>query len=708
MLAGHSIRVTHQVLKKQLATGVVSQAVCAVSIPISDLPCERQGLTATLCDPSGKALAEQNLDLTKRAPKPGREWKVDRINRVLLNNGKPFFLIGMAMLDVTPDQEWAFKDVAQAGFNTVLQWSQRRDPDTDPQAYLQVAAKYGLLVITWPDQAYTVYHPLGDPLGVLKEGELKALNKVLANSGGISLTSMKGVTIAHPALSKLPRAARSSFFAQYFESNLPRILTGVRNSRDYSNLLGYNVFDEPYPSHFDQHVQGRILYDKIQEADGYHPVFSVWQSNIPMGKDHLAWTDWCDVLGTDPYWCPAGQGVRGNINHLSRQVAISDRRAEEQRVVTYVTPKTEYWSGVRKRSMTPAEQQCQTYLALIHGVRAICFNDYQVETQSMFDRLGAITRELKVLGPIILMPDLDQNVTYSPGRLDPLRNVFTDVQVRLMRHPKGGTVLLAANSAAYPVDTTFSADTLGPTGTVRRLFAEDTYAMRDGTFSDRIEGFGTRAYLLPGNWASNGPARIAVAMTPRKELAIEEPRGQAYRIGRRNVMPNPSFEEDSIRGRPDYYWYTGIGLKPSERIGSTGAVWGTSADNPFHGKQSLIMRATGEKDRRITLMFFEYPSPSAEEYTFSVYLRANRDGVKVRIDLRPPTQGPANPEEFWTLSNKWQRYTKTFTMPANRGCGEYFTFLLWLRGNEAARGEAAGYMDAIQLEKGPTATEFDP
>jgi len=33
----------------------------------------------------------QDLELIKREPKPGFEWKIDRVNGVLLHDGKPFF-----------------------------------------------------------------------------------------------------------------------------------------------------------------------------------------------------------------------------------------------------------------------------------------------------------------------------------------------------------------------------------------------------------------------------------------------------------------------------------------------------------------------------------------------------------------------------------------------------------------------------------------
>ena len=57
---------------------------------------------------------------------------------------------------------------------------------------------------------------------------------------------------------------------------------------------------------------------KIHEIDGYHPKCVVYSSWIPKGEE---FTDWCDILGTDPYWVPGGEaecGVRGTINYVSK------------------------------------------------------------------------------------------------------------------------------------------------------------------------------------------------------------------------------------------------------------------------------------------------------------------------------------------------------------------------------------------------------
>ena len=78
-------------------------------------------------------------------------------------------------------------------------------------------------------------------------------------------------------------------------------------------------------------------------------------------------------LGTDPYWIPGASGYRGNVNYVSKITYLTKKRADQRRQVTWSVPMAEYWSGIRKRAIMPKEQFAQTYLAVIHGAKAISF-----------------------------------------------------------------------------------------------------------------------------------------------------------------------------------------------------------------------------------------------------------------------------------------------------------------------------------------------
>jgi hypothetical protein len=79
--------------------------ISKVGISLDKLELGPQPVKVELCRKDGRAIFSANMTLIKRAPKPGSEWKIDRINRVFLNNGKPFFPFGMIMAGIKPSDE---------------------------------------------------------------------------------------------------------------------------------------------------------------------------------------------------------------------------------------------------------------------------------------------------------------------------------------------------------------------------------------------------------------------------------------------------------------------------------------------------------------------------------------------------------------------------------------------------------------------------
>jgi len=385
--------------------------------------------------------------------------------------------------------------------------------------------------------------------------------------------------------------------------------------------------------------------------------------------------------------------------------------------------------------LLPAEQRCQTYLALIHGSKGIFYFRYPIIYQPMFDMLAQLAREMKVLGPICLTPEIAQETRYTPGVLDPIARKFTDVQVSLRHNPAGGYVLLCANTVYYPVDTTFTVALLGNKGEVSRLFSDQTYAVSNSSFSDRIEGFGTRAYAIQMQnagcsikqavikwWQRADSIRgqrsevrnqqseienreskisIAVAMQPHPELATAEPSADAElkRTGKKNKLPNSSFEQATVPGWPDYYRYVGSAIMPDERIGGPAPVWGVDTNQPYHGSFCLYMSSAGVKNHRQTCIEYEMDpalTPQARPFVLSTWMRGNRDGVAV--ELYVDSAGG----KTVSLTTKWQRYVLPLTLPAKTG----HLVIRW--DLHPVQAGATVWMDAVQLEPGDKPTDYEP
>ena len=651
---GDAVLVVKDAKGNPLGKSDVQGRVTRISIALDKLPVGAHPLAVELRSKKNETLLSRALELIKREPKPGFEWKIDQVNRIVLRDGQPFFPIGMVMSGmVAPRDEASFREVAELGFNTVIRWYSGADPAT-ATALHDLAAKYHLYVIDPPDRF---------------------------------------------AKDNLIRAKAQPDFDDLVAANLDRMAAAVNKVKDSPRLASYYALDEPDKN---QIKSGRMLYHKQQELDGYHPSMILYSSGIPAGDQFI---DWCDILSTDPYWTPVGEGVRGSINWMSKIVTATRERGEPGRKVTWILPMGEFWSGISKRAILPKEQFAQTYLALIHGAKGIIYFRYPFIHQTALDTLGMLTKELAVLGPIAVTPDVAQTVHYSPDPFDPEKDKYPDVQVSLRRNPAGGYVLLAANTRAFPVEVKVHLSNLGPSGAVKNLFNSNQHPISGGSFSDRLEFNDTRAYTFQASEPIQEPVDLVIEETPHPEQTdpIYGAPGlpNSGRPDKKNVLRNPGFEEAAFSDWPDYYAFIMDG--PRLGRGDPQTIYGLDTANPFEGKNCLWIRASEKKGK---FMFYQTCVPALKEphsYTLSAYMRADRDGVKVHfVGLGWRIPKPTFGYKEFTLTTKWQRYTETTTLPPK-------LFRSHSVGVEiVADQNATVFFDAMQLEQGDEATAFEP
>jgi len=685
---------------REVARSAARRGEVRMALPLAELALGSHVLTLQLLQASGQALCTSSVTLAKKRPAPGREWKVDRDRCVLLHDGEPFFPFGVVFEAEPEDRHFAF--LASLGFNSVIQWMGPRDPESVP-GYLRSAARHGLQVMLSPEHLYSAYGDqtkLRDPDGILARVELEQLNASLRASGTGSLLRMKGALLRAP-FSRLSVERKTGLFMEYYWNNLPRITAALHHARLAPNVMGHFILDEPLLE-VGMGTVGRALYRHIHEQDGYRPVFVNYSSSIPAGREAV---DWSDALGTDPYWVPAARGgYRGSINFVSRVVAYTRQRADAVRSVTWTMPMSERWSGCTKRILRPDEQRCQTYLALIHGTRGVFYFKYPFQSRALADCFKQLAAQIRVLEPFCTRPEPVQQISYTPGQLDVATNSFPDVQAAVKRDGSGRLALLVANTAVCPVDAEFRVPWAPRRTAVRRFFADTTRPVQEGCFSERIEPRGVRAYDLgvaEGEPRSAEPLCVAVRMTRHPELVEPEP--PAYdregRLEKRNRIPNPSYEQATVPGWPDYHVRVWGRKDPGNTIGSSDADWFLDRANPFHGTHCLRLVAETAQDRVIAYTSLLIRPQDTARYTFSAHLRADRDGARADLVL-----GPARPavSKTVTVTREWTRHSVTLALPPG---GHYCRIMVILRDNDRA---TRMWVDAVQLEEGATPTEFEP
>jgi len=636
-----------------------------LGVKLQGLPPGTHTLKVDLCQASNRVIASRSVVLTKRPPQPGLEWKTDRFRRLLLKDGKPFFPIGIVMSFSPANEEKLeehVRELAADGFNTLYLLTYRMTPDLT-RRLLNLCERYQLYYIDGLDN-YTGF-------------QFKPAEDVKPDS-------------------KLPEPERVRQFMAAYSNKLAVVAEAVRRLKSSPRLLGYTNVDEPGEKmpFKPQWARALDLYNLAHTEDGYHPVFALYSSVIPEGDE---WTAFADVLGTDPYWVPAGPIHRGTPNYVSQITCQTDQRAAAEHKPNFIMPMSGIWSASHKRCLLPDEQICQTYLALIHGAKGIIYYNDHFMHQLIYDTFTNVTAQLRELGPMVVDDAVPQTVVYNPGVVDPERHMFPDVQAAVFRKSAAERLLLAANGKPYPVAVSIAVDGLRDDQRVKRLFSDQTYPVSQSRFEDRLEPFAVRAYYYPAPAAGiEQPAAIRLTLKADPSQARTE--APAYpRTGRpdkKNLAANPSFEEATYPGWPDYYIFYGL----TRRIGQPDATVALVTNQPYHGKYCLQMASVKPGPRSYpSIRFYLAPQPTQPcDYVLSAYLRADRDGVQVGI---------GQVWNIWkskivTLTKDWKRYSISGML--SPGLDEYTTWYLWVP------SEGVVWMDAIQMEKGVEPTTFEP
>ena len=206
------------------------------------------------------------------------------------------------------------------------------------------------------------------------------------------------------------------------------------------------------------------------------------------------------------------------------------------------------------------------------------------------------------------------------------------------------------------------------------------------------------------------------------DLFVEElasvPAGPPAPTLPKNLLLNSSFEEAGLPPWPDA-WFLDL-AEPGFMVGEPRGS-GQDDEMAYHGRVSL--RLSNPLDTPSPLARGRYvhefasvsrrggiPVVAGKPYTFSAYMRADRDGVPARIGLlnfvNNSPRGSEGVHATFELTRVWRRYEVPVTFPAAGWQVVDRPWLrLWIR-NGGSR--CTVWVDAIQLEAGAEATPYEP
>ncbi len=639
----------------------------------STLPAGTNTITVELRRNSGELLRACQMDILVRSPRTGGgEVKVDLRKGIVLRNGTPFFPIGLycnglGARNLPDGEEDVFALFNQVGFNTLVRVQASY---TNTPQFMNLADQYGLAVINWN----TAIRP-------------PALD-----------------TNLYPTL-----AERLAVHWAWYTNMLPAINNETTVLSAHSNLLAYYSVDEPNLNNPDEAIAVAEWYwNTVHPIDPYRPKWLLYARSIPVGEN---WTRWGDVLGYDVY---PGVFMGGLYNDPGRGTAYYAwqlrERCRADRKAMWFVPLANTLDPLRTPiGLNQTHMLCQAYAAVIYGARGLLYFAYpNVIGMHAWEALQEVAGQMQELEPALLNGDIAQNIAYTPGILNPAAQQFPMVNAAVFKYPAGDYLLLAVNVNSNAVDATF---------TVTGLLAGDdlfntcsALTLNGESFSDLVEGYGTRAYRLTLA-AGSAPVQAAVAMTERTDLPADSVAIDAIiaqiQAGK-NYCPNPCFERQFNANIPDFYRpYFNNSVDPL--AGETGSTWYVDHENCWDGVHPALRIyrcATNEYPEPETWGTFGVMYPPVDAgMTFSFYARGGQNGDQlwVRLNVGGDSWTGLDYQSFTVnLTTNWQRFQTNLYMEAR---AESFV----KNGREIlmcpSRGDAI-WVSGLQLELGSTATAF--
>lgn len=707
-----------------------------IALPLQKVPLGQHELRVGLEDKKGQQMGESLATLVKLAPKPGCEIKIDLCQKMLLKDGAPYFPFGLV---VTRPSAPALKELAQDGYNAFQNWTRewRYEGIGSLTQLMDVAQSHGLEVV---DNTFGVLNP--------------HLPK------GMKFFGIK------PA-SEVQRRELLDTLATGLEKVKPEWEARIRSIMDYPSLLGYYNRDEPNLGNVEASMAGALeFYKTVHATDPYRPVITTFSANIP--KEGLAVTD---IVYFDIY-LKGGSGffgLRGYPNAVTYHLLKLKGYSDPANKVAMLMLITEGQEPLRcPRLVLPEEQRCQTYLAMIHGVKGLFyFFDTLVYSQLMLDTLADLAQQAKMLAPALLSGESHSVVRYAPVELDIEKEQFPDVQAALFKNPAGGYILLAANSAYHPVDVKFIVPGLHAKAGVKRMFSKQTggevslsgfarirekikrllagESFNVNVVRDTLEPLGTRAYALELAPDAAKPVALAVETTAHPEQALPLNRYFLEALkDRRNFVPNPSFEISTPPHLlPD--WVRPVTFPPIPLLDMPGALLSMDDRNAVHGKYSvrvnIALPAVAENGYGIKGTAYLPVVAKPMPFVMSFYVKATENvkegylsGIGIAFDN---PGGKSSKSHNFVPTTEWQRIVvrgtydyrqKTlsnlngiqFTIGPGRGSLRN-GFAPWRDAKNIhagknlpykdefmteATGKAEFWVDAVQIEFGEKVTEF--
>lgn len=438
-------------------------------------------LSLFVLDSFGKLVRKKKLELLKLKPSKGSEVKIDRVSRVLLKDGKPFFPI---CLSIQSTDEKFLELAGEDKFNTVFLWKHRKKI-TMIKEYFSNAGAMGLSVIAAPN--------------------------------GFSAKSFRNIIISLMKENKYG-PVYLEYQKKIFDIVKDRVFESVRSMKYFKPLLAYNTMmpcNGFYPE-----LQFYALKKAFKEIDPYHPDFAILSNNFAFDQDMIRHAD---IIGIDPMWHKMRSKYKRSVIKETAKIIIANSiYAKKYRKPVFALPLSPFYVSIHQKVRPDFKAEyfkAVCFASIIHGAGGI----FYCADSSMWKKMGKEKyRELinetasaiNKLLPFITQAEPKTMVKYNGSILVPTGNM-PEIMVSLRRNLNGDYLLMLINASE---EKTLKAELKIPglQGKAEEIYSKKSLKIINSAFTDSIKPLGCKAYRIEILPKSNKMIAVTVNFPVKK------------------------------------------------------------------------------------------------------------------------------------------------------------------------------------------------
>lgn len=256
----------------------------------------------------------------------------------------------------------------------------------------------------------------------------------------------------------------------------------INAGKDHPALLAWDIFDERFTIQWgkDNYALIKQRCEELKALDPYHPVYI---NENQYGLTYLKTKNLYfpgDIVSIDYYaWTPSG-----NFQVTSDYMRMMDEmgRADGRPCWIYLLGAGyAFWAS---RDYTPSEHDFSAYTSIINGGSGIFYFASHPKSESSWNRIKRIFKELGELTPVIASVEDAPKIQCSAPT----------IQILVKRH-EGKTYIITVNSSKEPVDARFAIPGL-KASEVEVMFEDRSIKASAETFEDKFEGFQRHVYVI--------------------------------------------------------------------------------------------------------------------------------------------------------------------------------------------------------------------